>query len=340
MSADASTVMVALQAREPLFHRLEHGTTRADFEAMTAEDFWEVGASGARYDRELVWSALQARYAAAEPDDWHADDFACRQLRADTYFVDPAPYLAHEEPDTAPVRPYLDLPRHVSTRPADPVKFLRPTLDLRAQRTCPCGYPGGDSDPRHREAHMQWSTGFPIPKNVPWLGEDIAVVTATSPIRARQLAYACALLPRRENHYDFASFAIGDGTPDDDNTRAYLYRHQDRVIGFVSVYDTDRARWYPFTDDPEPGPADEPGPPSSREAPKSVPRPGDGAPRPAVNVIFTAQIWRRHGVARELVRAISADAGIDLAETAWTTPFSDSGHALARSIGSGGGWLT
>src|SRR4051812_39158815 len=85
MSADASTVMVALQAREPLFHRLERGTTRADFEAMTAEDFWEVGASGARYDRELVWSALQARYAAAEPDDWHADDFACRQLSADTY---------------------------------------------------------------------------------------------------------------------------------------------------------------------------------------------------------------------------------------------------------------
>jgi hypothetical protein len=44
----------ALRSREPIFHRPEHGTTRADFEAMTADDFWEVGASGGVYDRAFV----------------------------------------------------------------------------------------------------------------------------------------------------------------------------------------------------------------------------------------------------------------------------------------------
>ena len=49
-------VLAELIAREPIFHRLELGTSRADFEAQTAPDFFEVGASGAIYDRETVWS--------------------------------------------------------------------------------------------------------------------------------------------------------------------------------------------------------------------------------------------------------------------------------------------
>ena len=56
-------------AREPLFHRGEHGITRADLEAMTAPDSWEVGASGARYDRDVVWSVLAERFAVKGPDE-------------------------------------------------------------------------------------------------------------------------------------------------------------------------------------------------------------------------------------------------------------------------------
>ena len=37
-------VLDELRAREPLFHRRELGTTRSHFEAMTTDDFWEVGA--------------------------------------------------------------------------------------------------------------------------------------------------------------------------------------------------------------------------------------------------------------------------------------------------------
>jgi hypothetical protein len=42
-------VLAKLSAREPIFHRPEFGTLRADFERMTSVDFWEAGASGRRY---------------------------------------------------------------------------------------------------------------------------------------------------------------------------------------------------------------------------------------------------------------------------------------------------
>lgn len=85
--ADLGAVLDELVAREPLFHRTERGTSRAAFEAMTADDFWEVGASGARYDREFVWTVLQGRYAAGVPDVWETSDFACRPLGGDTFLL-------------------------------------------------------------------------------------------------------------------------------------------------------------------------------------------------------------------------------------------------------------
>jgi hypothetical protein len=51
--------VTALLAREPLFHRPELGTDRAALEAMTAEDFWEVGASGRVYSRAVVLEVLE-----------------------------------------------------------------------------------------------------------------------------------------------------------------------------------------------------------------------------------------------------------------------------------------
>ncbi|MGZ4595680.1 MAG: hypothetical protein ACXV3V_02035, partial [Actinomycetes bacterium] len=75
-------VLDELQAREPNFHRLELGTTPADFEAQTAPDFWEVGASGQRYSREDVWATLEPRYANAGADPWETSHFNCRALRS------------------------------------------------------------------------------------------------------------------------------------------------------------------------------------------------------------------------------------------------------------------
>lgn len=83
-----AAVLEELRAREPIFHRPEHGTTRADFEAMTDPEFWEVGASGRRYGRELVLSELEKRYAAGLPEEgWAADEFRLQHLADQTYLL-------------------------------------------------------------------------------------------------------------------------------------------------------------------------------------------------------------------------------------------------------------
>ncbi len=75
----------ALKAREPIFHRPELGTSRADFEAQTAADFWEVGASGRRYDRAYVLATLEERWSRPHDDPWETSEFHCRELAQDTY---------------------------------------------------------------------------------------------------------------------------------------------------------------------------------------------------------------------------------------------------------------
>jgi hypothetical protein len=170
---------------------------------------------------------------------------------------------------------------------------------------------------------MRWATGIPTPRTVSWYGGRIAVVTATSPIAWRTLAYQMALLPKRENHYDFAQFSVGNGEPAEDNLRAYLYRDEasHRVVGFVSVSDSPCNRWHPFDGDDEND---------------SVSR---DVLRPVVNVIFTAQLWRRRRVAQHLVEAIARHSGLAPEDVAWSLPFSTGGRALAQSISRAGFWL-
>lgn len=84
-------VLQELSGREPIFHRPELGTRRADFEGMTDEAFWEVGASGRRYSRGHVLDVLEDRHQVAShlalEDTWEATDFACRELGSDTYLL-------------------------------------------------------------------------------------------------------------------------------------------------------------------------------------------------------------------------------------------------------------
>ena len=84
---ELSEILAELSRREPIFHRPELGTTRADFETMTAEDFWEVGASGRRYTRTYVLDSLERRYAAPHSDVWETMDFHCRRLAPDVYLL-------------------------------------------------------------------------------------------------------------------------------------------------------------------------------------------------------------------------------------------------------------
>ena len=80
-------VLEALISREPIFHRPELGTARADCENMTDADFWEVGASGRRYSRDYVLAELETRYAGGYRDNWVAQDFHCRKLAEEVYLL-------------------------------------------------------------------------------------------------------------------------------------------------------------------------------------------------------------------------------------------------------------
>ncbi|HVG28390.1 MAG TPA: hypothetical protein VM864_01585 [Pyrinomonadaceae bacterium] len=82
-----SGVLDELIRREPIFHRPEFGTTRADFERMTEATFWEVGASGRRYGRQYVLDELERRYANRAQDDWQTHDFHCLEIAADNYLL-------------------------------------------------------------------------------------------------------------------------------------------------------------------------------------------------------------------------------------------------------------
>lgn len=80
-------VLDELVSREPIFHRLELGATRADFENMTLTDFWEVGASGRRYSRDYVLAELERRQRQPIADVWETSDFHCRRLGPDIYLL-------------------------------------------------------------------------------------------------------------------------------------------------------------------------------------------------------------------------------------------------------------
>lgn len=80
-------ILNELRAREPIFHHPEFGTSRSDFEIMTAPEFWEVGASGKIYSREYVLDLLEERYANPLSEQLEANDFRCQQLAADLYLL-------------------------------------------------------------------------------------------------------------------------------------------------------------------------------------------------------------------------------------------------------------
>jgi hypothetical protein len=80
-------VLHELMQREPLFHRPEFGTTRKDFERMTAPTFWEVGASGRRFSRQFVLDVLEKRYENSTEAVWEIGDFHCLEIAADSYLI-------------------------------------------------------------------------------------------------------------------------------------------------------------------------------------------------------------------------------------------------------------
>jgi hypothetical protein len=87
LDSPSEDVLSELLAHEPLFHRGELGTERADFEAMMAADFWEIGASGRRYSRDYVLKVLEERQREPVEEQWEICEARCHRLAGDVFVV-------------------------------------------------------------------------------------------------------------------------------------------------------------------------------------------------------------------------------------------------------------
>ncbi|TPW76375.1 nuclear transport factor 2 family protein [Schumannella soli] len=73
-------ITAELRALEPLFHVVPAGSAREQVSELVAEEFWEIGASGAIYSREAVIDALAERGETPNDANWEVSDFAAREL--------------------------------------------------------------------------------------------------------------------------------------------------------------------------------------------------------------------------------------------------------------------
>jgi hypothetical protein len=87
MHSGHSGVADEVMAMEPLFHRSESGTTRADFDRLMDAAFHEVGASGRRYDRAFVLDELERRHREPVVERWQVSEFRCDEIAADTWLA-------------------------------------------------------------------------------------------------------------------------------------------------------------------------------------------------------------------------------------------------------------
>jgi hypothetical protein len=87
MQQASPEITAALREREPIFHRPGFGQNPEEADAIMTEDYWEIGASGSRYERAFVLEVLRQR-AAQPPDDvWSIEEFECREAGPGTYLV-------------------------------------------------------------------------------------------------------------------------------------------------------------------------------------------------------------------------------------------------------------
>jgi hypothetical protein len=83
-------VLQQLRSREPLFHHRNLVHEEQSFDVTTVDDFWEVGASGRVYPRDVVRRTLVERWRSQSEDDlvterWSMSDVRVRMLCHDTY---------------------------------------------------------------------------------------------------------------------------------------------------------------------------------------------------------------------------------------------------------------
>lgn len=225
-------------------------------------------------------------------------------------------------PSDGPLRPFEQRHNRYSSMGAIPVELRNINVDIGAK--CPCGLRGATDEnafEQHRKHHLHWSLGIPVPKNVPWHHGNTALVTTRSSMAWRTLTKQVALLPKRENGYDFPSWDVGaEPVESQTNKRAYLLRNGNYVIGYLTVSDLDEHSWWNFNNDERPA-AD------------------DASTRPCIDLIWVAAVHRGKGVAGSLVALMAEDFGCQIGGVSWSHPVSEAGERLARRISPQGIWV-
>ncbi|MGV8966294.1 MAG: hypothetical protein ACOH2F_08440 [Cellulomonas sp.] len=89
---DLAAILTELMAREPALDHRELVHSAETFDAETADDFWEVGASGRVYSRDYLRSVALQRLQDTGVDaritaGWTTEDHNIRRLGPDTYLV-------------------------------------------------------------------------------------------------------------------------------------------------------------------------------------------------------------------------------------------------------------
>jgi hypothetical protein len=81
-------ILNALAAREPIFHRPHFARTLEDFARLMSPNYWEIGASGKRYDRAFILEHLAANPPAdAGAAGWLCTNFHLLSLAAHTFLL-------------------------------------------------------------------------------------------------------------------------------------------------------------------------------------------------------------------------------------------------------------
>jgi len=75
-----------LKQLEPLIYAANDGKTREHFENLLVSNFWEIGASGKKYDRDFVLATLEQRNKNPIDEKWQTSDFKIRQIE-DSHFL-------------------------------------------------------------------------------------------------------------------------------------------------------------------------------------------------------------------------------------------------------------
>ena len=87
MNTQPGQITEKLKKLEMFLHHPEFGTSKEALENMMEENFWEVGASGNIYDRNILLNVLAERASNPNREEWELKDFKCSELSEVLYLV-------------------------------------------------------------------------------------------------------------------------------------------------------------------------------------------------------------------------------------------------------------